>query len=320
MSRGTFGRPSSKPAERVVPRVLEKLLLAESVDLRGEGSSCQEQAEPAQGGHGRNSIRCGRRRMGTIHGNCAQQATGRVQLFGFEMGKEFHVGIDPGWADAFESYMGRFARSFFENGSNVRWEVMNDLHDPGRGRAARPEVVDRYDGVIILGTRFDHASFEGVERLVCIARWGVGFDAIDIPSANAAGVLVALTPDAIARAVAEAQIALVLALAKRVPDLDRRTRAGQWRTDMPILGTDVIGKTISSVGCGRIGAEMFSMARGLGFGRCLAYDPYCPKDRASAIGVELVDLETVMAEGDFVTVNALLNSETRGLVGRGSLP
>lgn len=254
--------------------------------------------------------------MGTIHGICTQQATGRVQLFGFEMGKEFHVGIDPGWGDAFESYMGRFARSLFENGSDVRWEVMNDLHDPGRGRAARAEVVDRYDGVIILGTRFDHASFEGVERLVCIARWGVGFDAIDIPSANAAGVLVALTPDAIARAVAEAQIALVLALAKRVPDLDRRTRAGQWRTDMPILGTDVIGKTISSVGCGRIGAEMFSMARGLGFGRCLAYDPYCPKDRASAIGVELVDLETVMAEGDFVTVNALLNSETRGLVGR----
>ena len=65
----------------------------------------------------------------------------------------------------------------------------------------------------------------GATRLHC-PLGGVGFDAIDIPSANGAGVLVALTPDAIARAVAEAQIALVLALAKRVPDLDRRTRAG----------------------------------------------------------------------------------------------
>lgn len=232
------------------------------------------------------------------------------------MGAQFRVGIDPGWGEAFDFYMGRFVRDLFDTRPGFHWEVMDDLHDGQRGGAVRAEVVNRYDGVIILGARFDAASFVNVDRLVCIARWGVGFDAIDIGAANKAGVLVALTPEAIKRAVAEAQIALIFALAKRVPDLDKRTRAGLWRTDLPILGTDVIGKTLSSVGCGRIGAEMFTMARGLGFGRLLAYDPYCPESRAREIGVELVDLETVMAEGDFVTVNAFLNSETRGIVGR----
>ena len=228
------------------------------------------------------------------------------------MSEQFHVGIDPGWGATFEPLMGRFVRDLFDSREDIRWEIM----EPPEGSPIRADVVNRYDGVLILGARFDSTSFEGVDRLACISRWGVGFDAIDIKAASAAGVLVALTPEAIKRAVAEAQIALIFALAKRLPDLDRRTRAGLWRTDMPYLGTDVVGKTVSSVGCGRIGAEMFSMARGVGFGRLLAHDPYCPADRAREIGVELVDLETVMAEGDFVTINAFLNSETRGMIGR----
>lgn len=227
------------------------------------------------------------------------------------MRDSFCIGIDPGFGDSFEENLGGFVRSHFDSRKDIRWEIVSDLDREG----ARAEVVDRYDGMLILGTRFPPAAFEGSRRLLCIARWGVGFDAIDIPSATAAGVLVALTPEAIKRAVAEAQIALIFALAKRIPDLDRRTRAGLWRTDLSIDGTDVVGKTLSSVGCGRIGAEMFSMARGIGFGRLLAYDPYCPEDRARETGVELVDLETVMAEGDFVTVNAFLNAETQGMIG-----
>ncbi len=176
-------------------------------------------------------------------------------------------------------------------------------------------MIDQYDGVVVLGTRYDVTSFAGVRRLACISRWGVGFDAIDIVAASAADVLVSLTPDAIKRAVAEAQIALIFALAKRLPDLDKRTRAGLWRTDLPIFGVDVVGRTLSSVGLGRIGSEMFKIARGIGFGRLLAYDPYCPQHLADQCGVELVGLDTVMSEGDFVTVNAFLNAETKGIIG-----
>ena len=228
------------------------------------------------------------------------------------MNKEFSVGIDPGWGDTFEANLGGFVREHFDARDDIRWEIM----EPFPGGVAPRGVVDRYDGVIILGSKFPKETFDGIQRLACIARWGVGFDAIDIPAATAADVLVALTPDAIKRAVAEAQIALIFSLAKRLPDLDRRTRAGLWRQDLPILGLDVVGMTLSSVGLGRIGAEMFKMARGIGFGRLLAYDPFCPAARAEEAGVELVDMDTVMAEGDFVTVNAYLDDTTRALVGR----
>ncbi len=227
------------------------------------------------------------------------------------MNKVFRVGIDPGWGDTFESALGGFVRQYFDPRQEIQWEIM----DPFPGGVAPQQVVDRYDGVIILGSRFNAETFDGLKRLACIARWGVGFDAIDIAAANAADVLVALTPEAIKRAVAEAQIALIFALAKRLPDLDRRTRAGLWHQNLPILGIDVVGKTLSSVGLGRIGAEMFKMARGIGFGRLIAYDPYCPESRAREAGVELVDLDTVMSEGDFVTINAFLNSSTRGMIG-----
>lgn len=223
----------------------------------------------------------------------------------------FCVGIDPGWGDTFEANLGGFVREYFDPRDDVEWEIM----EPFPEGVAPSKVVDRYDGVIILGSRFNAETFDGIERLACIARWGVGFDAIDIPAASAADVLVALTPEAIKRAVAEAQIALIFSLAKRIPDLDRRTRAGTWREGLPILGIDVVGKTVSSVGLGRIAAEMFKIARGIGFGRLIAYDPYCPESRAKEAGVELVDLDTVMSEGDFVTINAFLNASTRGMIG-----
>lgn len=232
-----------------------------------------------------------------------------------QMSDRFRVGIDPGWKATFEPVMGPHVREVFDSRPDIEWEIM----PPPADGAASAEVIDQYDGLVILGMPFRARSFEGVERLACISRWGVGFDMIDIAAAGAADVMVALTPEAIKRSVAEAQIALIFALAKCLPALDRRTRAGIWRTDLPIEGIDVKGRTLSSVGLGRIGAEMFRMARGVGFGRLLAYDPYCSEALAREIGVDLVSLETVMSEGDFVTVNAFLNSETRGMIGTAEL-
>ncbi len=232
-------------------------------------------------------------------------------MFEPSMSEPFRIGVDPGWADSFETLLGGAVREHFDGRGRFTCEMMED---PVNG-IVRAAVADRYDGVIVLGAGFDASTFAGVSRLTCIARWGVGFDAIDTDSATHADVLVALTPNAITRSVAEAQIALILALAKRLPDLDRRTRSGSWRTDLPIQATDVAGKTLASIGCGRIGTEMFRIARGIGFGRLLAYDPFCPPGRATSVGVELVSLDTVMASGDFVTVNAFLNSSTRGMVG-----
>ncbi len=226
------------------------------------------------------------------------------------MAAKFRVGVDPGWGGRLESLLGFALREFFEPNDGIEWEVMPEQP----GGEARPEALQRYDGVLALQMKFPAAGFVGVERLACIARWGVGFDRIDAAAATAADVLIALTPTAIKRAVAEAEIALIFALAKQLPALDKRTREGRWRTDMPIAGVDTAGKTLASVGLGNIAAEMFKMARGIGFGRLLAYDPYCPPERAAALGVEPAALETVMAEGDFITINTLLNERTRGMI------
>ena len=223
----------------------------------------------------------------------------------------FRIGIDPGWGENFEAHLGRFVRGLIDPREDLRWEFIPAPAD----EVARPEVIDTYDGLLIRAMPFDSTSFRGVERLICIVRWGVGFDAIDIEAATGADVIVALTPVAITRAVAETQITLILALAKRLADLDRRTRAGLWQQNLPILGIDIVGKTLSSIGLGRIGAEMFRIARGIGFERLLACDPYCPASRARALDVELVDLDTAISQGDFVTLNTPLNSSTRGMIG-----
>lgn len=227
------------------------------------------------------------------------------------MRQPFSIGLDPGWGEKLEDLLTPWLREIFGPHPQISWELMPAM----TAGVADAAAVNRHDAIIALGMRFGESSFEGVERLSCISRWGVGFDAIDVPAATAADVLVALTPEAITRSVAEAQIALIFALAKRIPDLDRRTRSGVWRTGMPLLGIDVIGKSLASVGLGRIGSEMFRIARAVGFGKLLAHDPFCPPSRAASLGVELVDLETAMAEGDFVTVNAFLGQGTRHLVG-----
>jgi phosphoglycerate dehydrogenase-like enzyme len=191
----------------------------------------------------------------------------------------------------------------------VEYEVMEDT-----GRVAEAGVIDRYDAILAFALRFEARSFEGVERLAIIARWGVGYDMIDVPACTRAGVILAITPEAIRRPVAEGVLALIFAVTKRIVDLDRLVRSGGWRTALPENMICIEGRTLGSVGFGNIAGEMFKMARGLGFGRLVACDPYGSAERAEQLGVELTDLDTVMRESDFVTVNCMLNEETRGLI------
>jgi phosphoglycerate dehydrogenase-like enzyme len=145
-----------------------------------------------------------------------------------------------------------------------------------------------------------------------IARWGVGYDRIDVAACSRAGILVAITPDAVRRPVAEGIFTLIFALAKNLRLLDERCRAGKWRDSMPQSAISLEGKTLGSVGAGNIASEMFRIAHGIGFGRLLASDPFAA---APVPGVEMAPLETVMKESDFVAVNCPLTPETEGLIG-----
>lgn len=185
---------------------------------------------------------------------------------------------------------------------------------PDTGGVATADVLDRYDAVVALDYRFPAACFEGVRRLALVARWGAGYDSVDTGAATNAGVFISITPDSVSRAVGEGIMALIFSLAKSLPALDRNCRAGTWWQDPP-RNINVGGRVLGSVGAGNIATEMFRMARGLGFGRLLAYSRRAKMPEAQALSVELTDLDTVLRQSDFVTINCPLTEHTRGLIG-----
>src|SRR5579864_3456140 len=185
---------------------------------------------------------------------------------------------------------------------------------PQPNRTATPETLNEFDAIMNLAVHVAADSLKGVERLAIVARWGVGYDRIDVAALTEAGVLLSITPTGVRTPVAEAILALAFALSKNMFRLDRMTRAGQWRDSLGELTGDIRGSVLGSVGCGNIARELFRLARPLGFRRLLACDPFVTPREAGDLGVELVDMDKVFRESDFVTVNSFLNDSTRGLV------
>ena len=210
----------------------------------------------------------------------------------------FRVGLTSDFGTRGQGLLDAAIGELLEPLAGIRCELMPDTDG-----VATAAVLDTYDAVLALDYRFPAACFEGLRRLKLIARWGAGYDSVDTRAATNAGVFVAITPDSVSRAVAEGVLALIFALAKSLPALDRNCRAGRWWQDPP-RNINVGGRILGSVGSGNIATEMFRMARALGFGRLLAYSRRKKMPEAAALGVELTDLETVMRESDFVTSTA----------------
>jgi phosphoglycerate dehydrogenase-like enzyme len=196
----------------------------------------------------------------------------------------------------------------------LEYEYFDFTGQDAHGKFVAPEDIAGYDAVLSLGVRFTAASLQGVKRLAVLSRWGVGYDMIDVPACTAADVLLAITPDAVRRPVAEAIVTLIHALSMRLFDKDRLVRSGRWDKRAAVPSVGLRGKTLGSVGLGNIASEMFRLLEPFGLGRKLAYDPYPPAGRAAELGVELVDLPTLFRESDFVAVNCPLNEATQGLV------
>lgn len=177
------------------------------------------------------------------------------------------------------------------------------------GRAALADV----DALIMQGARVTRESFHPEGRLALIARFGVGYEKVDLDAATEAGVAVAITPDGVRRPVAVSILTLILALSSRLLELDRIARSGHWERAGDCIGTGLVGRTLGSIGIGNIGAELFRLARPLDMA-FIAYDPYVDPFLIGDLGVRMVDLDTVFAESDVLCVNCPLTPETRGLV------
>ena len=220
----------------------------------------------------------------------------------------FRVGVTP---DFQTQAKGLLEPALGEVLPGMEWEFLEDS-----GGAATREALEGYDAVIALAMQFPTEALRGVERLAVIARWGVGYDRIDVGACTANDVILAITPEAVRRPVAEGILTLIFALAKNLYKLDKMCRAGYWRENLSRNSQNIEGKTLGSVGAGNIAGEMFRMARAVGFGRLLAYDPFVSE---APEGVELTDLERVLRESDFVAVNCPLTDQTRDLISRREL-
>jgi len=176
------------------------------------------------------------------------------------------------------------------------------------------EAVRDCEGLIVRSeTKVTAELLAAAGSLRAIGRAGVGVDNIDVPSATQRGIVVMNAPDGNTMTTAEHTLALLLSLARRVPQGNASLKAGRWERKK-FVGVELRGKTLGIVGLGRIGRVVASRARGFEM-RVVAFDPFVAPEQLRDTGIELAPLEEVCARADFITVHAPLTPETRGIVG-----
>jgi D-3-phosphoglycerate dehydrogenase len=176
------------------------------------------------------------------------------------------------------------------------------------------ERIGAYEGILIRSaTKLTVDLIERAGRLRVIGRAGVGVDNVDVPAATKRGIVVANAPQSNVVTAAEHTMALLLALARNIPQADASLRAGRWERSR-FSGVELYDKTLGIVGFGRIGQLVAERLKGFGV-EILAYDPYVSVQRAGVLGARLVTLDELLAESDFITVHLPKTSETIGLIG-----
>ena len=180
------------------------------------------------------------------------------------------------------------------------------------------EAIDGYDGLAVRSaTKVTAKVLTAAAQLKVVGRAGIGVDNIDLAAATARGIVVMNTPYGNTITTAEHAIALMMALARQIPQADRSTQAGRWEKNR-FLGVELTGKTLGIIGCGNIGVIVAERARGLHM-KVIAYDPFLLPERALALQIERVELDELFRRADFVTLHVPLTNETRNLINRDSL-
>ena len=177
------------------------------------------------------------------------------------------------------------------------------------------ETVGGYQALVVRSeTKVNREVIEAGKDLQVIARAGIGVDNIDLEAATGAGIAVVNAPTGNTVAAAEHTLALMLAMARNVPGAHASLKSGEWRRSA-FMGVEVREKTLGICGLGRVGTEVARRAQAFGM-RLVGYDPFVAPDYARRIGVELLSLDDLLAESDFVTLHTPLTEGTRGMLGQ----
>jgi len=189
---------------------------------------------------------------------------------------------------------------------------------PGMSPAEVRAIIAPYDGLAVRSaTKVTRELLDAATNLKVVGRAGIGVDNVDVKSATARGVVVMNTPHGNTITTAEHAIAMMFALARQIPDASQSTRAGKWEKNR-FMGVELTAKTLGLIGCGNIGSIVAERATGLKM-KVLAYDPYLTEKRALDLGVEKVDLDTLLARADIVTLHTPLTDATRNIISREAL-
>lgn len=188
----------------------------------------------------------------------------------------------------------------------------------GTDRPALLSALSEADAVLIRSaTKMDAEAIAAATKLKVIARAGVGLDNVDIKAATSAGVMVVNAPTSNIISAAELTIAHILGLARHIPAADASLQRGEWKRSA-YTGTELFDKTVGIVGLGRIGTLITERLRAFGV-RVIAYDPYVTPARAQQLQVELLPLDDVLRQSDFVTVHMPKTPETTGMISTAQL-
>jgi D-3-phosphoglycerate dehydrogenase len=190
-------------------------------------------------------------------------------------------------------------------GTGVSWEFL-----PSADPEVAPEHARDYDGLLVLAPRVTARTLAGAGRLRVVARFGVGYDNVDVPACTRAGALLTITPDGVRRPVAVAALTFLLALSHKLLIKDRLTRAGRWAEKLDHTGQGVTGRTLGIVGLGNIGRELAALAAPLGL-RVMAHDPWAAP---TAAGAPLVPLDDLLRQADYVCLCCALTPDTHHLI------
>lgn len=184
------------------------------------------------------------------------------------------------------------------------------------------EKVKSSDGILsTLNDRIDAHLIEAAgSQLKIFSQMAVGYDNIDVKAAQARGILIGNTPGVLTDATADIAFALLLAAARRIVEGVQYIRDGKWQTWEPLalLGADLSSATLGIIGLGRIGEAVARRARGFDM-RIIAYSPRKEADEVAKLGIELVSLNELLQQSDFVSIHVPLNSQTRGMIDANAL-
>ncbi len=179
-------------------------------------------------------------------------------------------------------------------------------------------IIGEYDGLAIRSaTKVTPEVIKAAKKLKVVGRAGIGVDNVDREAATAAGVIVMNTPFGNSVTTAEHSIALMMSLARKIPQASVSTHAGKWEKNK-FEGVELLNKTLGLIGCGNIGSIVADRAQGLKM-KVIAYDPFLTPEKAKDLNIEKVTLDELLKRADFISLHTPLNADTKNILNKDSL-